>query len=383
MMWMTKNAFLFDLLIEYFHFSNVNAVALVEIFMASKKIKFRVLKEVMDVTGLQVDQNVLRDLESDEGLVHGRSFDSQGFIFEESDLIFQERIKNLGIIDLVTSFISLQKGIRFKQNYSIAMQYFLRALDATRDPLAANPSDCSLALLQADVCHEIWKLLRRSSQSAAPVAKLFSVRTDKLYRQARSSASPVFQGRVALSYAKFLAKANRLYECEKLLRETLEQESASTVMKEEMVGELKKLLQRVEEEAEKVETEILASTVGGASAALNSARIDSPTSRRKKRNSLMGSANRSQSQKSKLAASIRKVSRLSLDFASSAGGIFDSAQGTHTLVGDDYIVDDLFITEDDAKIEIERNKLLLNIFDSFASFGSLSFNSSMNSDSED
>ena len=370
--WLVDCAFVLESLQEDFHFEEAQAREAVTAFHRSTQIKFRVLVALSASTGLGILASVMNDLASADGLCNGRAFDTTAFIFEESDLFFAERVKPLDIVDRVVALNLYTKGLKNKDRYSVAVQYFLRALGLVKGAVASNPLDCSLIMLQADICHELWEIMRfrKEDVDAGELSRLFSAMADKLYRRALSLKPVKVQLLARRNYAKFLLRSNRLFESERIIKEAIAGTSGSDdSMPANIREEFDWIMGQVLICNSGGDDEALAESVGGASSAVNmSPALSGARGAPNRRGSAVSSNSlkKGNSQNNKMIKSIRRLSRVGADFAgslSALGGLFEaSAIGSSPILEGLGVVDDSNSTADEGLVEAERNKRLLEFF---------------------
>ncbi len=108
----------------------------------------------------------------------GRSF-MHALIFEDLDFEFEERLKNLDVMERAAGVRHVLKGRELMEQwkFSMAEEHLLRAYATLEAAIEANPSDLFLCMLMGDACSEICEVMR--VQSDDKTTELLAEKTDK------------------------------------------------------------------------------------------------------------------------------------------------------------------------------------------------------------
>ncbi len=100
-------------------------------------------------------------------------------IFEDLDFEFEERLKNLDVMERAAGVRHVLKGRELMEQwkFSMAEEHLLRAYATLEAAIEANPSDLFLCMLMGDACSEICEVMR--VQSDDKTTELLAEKTDK------------------------------------------------------------------------------------------------------------------------------------------------------------------------------------------------------------
>jgi hypothetical protein len=110
-----------------------------------------------------LSSNLLQELMTGDKL-GGRSF-MHTTIFEDLDFNFEERLKNLDIVERAAGVRNFLKGKEMagQWKFSTAEEHLLRAHSTLETAIEANPSDIFLCMLVAELCSEIHEVMKVQS----------------------------------------------------------------------------------------------------------------------------------------------------------------------------------------------------------------------------
>jgi tetratricopeptide (TPR) repeat protein len=232
--WLSRNSFCMDHLVQKFGFKEKHARKAVGTFVDGSQLvsetvsssaqtreysfKFAVLVRLDEAMGLGVNKELMNELKQGSGGFKVRSFASSR-IFSDADLKFEERVKHLDIVERARGLSEYLEGETVKGKN--ASEHLMKAFDIFESALEASPMDPWLSLLMGRICSKMYSLLPAGRNEAAiDMRNLFCDRAELFYRQAFAfEINPV----AYLQFGVFLTKLeNRLDEAEDYFLKTLE-----------------------------------------------------------------------------------------------------------------------------------------------------------------
>jgi tetratricopeptide (TPR) repeat protein len=171
----------------------------------------------------------MKSLSSDLGVMYGRSFESKVAIFDESDLSFVERVKELDISMRVKGLSLYLKALRNHDGALQSQEYLLKSFFVFEKALENHPKDAWLQARMGDVCTEMFHSMEKSGRRRAgtvgerevfDLLELFQEKAQIYYRNSLSlNGDDPF---IVYNYCRFLVYKQQYSEAEPLMDKALQ-----------------------------------------------------------------------------------------------------------------------------------------------------------------
>lgn len=249
--WTQRNPFVLESLRYSFNFDEKDAGFAVTTFSSKSvvdieigdgvvkqvPVRYVVLQKLAESCGIEVDEEVMKDLASDLGVMRGRSFESET-IFEDQDFKFVERVKQLDIVQRAFGLTQYLRGYReLNTNPLLAEQFLLRGFFLVEKTLETSPLDPWLTALLGDISAALWEINNTEILHREAILKTNAVSRENMGLTELKTVTDVFKDRakayyklslsalpvasVMRNYASFLMKTAQFAEAEKYLVEAL------------------------------------------------------------------------------------------------------------------------------------------------------------------